>query len=273
MKEARKPSRSRQWQKPTHSLLTELVVEHGPIDLIGRFFLAAVEAADLQGVHLGFAPMAQLIEENEKNRDSWPHIVTLYDEHYCNFQPRDAFCILGWSATGEVVTANAGRFYDWPETNIAEELRSLRLFYDEPERMMQPAENFELTGNATAVVAGRVAYVGAAWVAPAFRGRQLSAILPRLAKAYALTRWNPDVVTSLMNMSNLQRGLATKFGYPHVDDGGRWTNSLQGDLGCSILWMTRDELTQDLTAFLSHGPAQVDAGVLDRQAQQSRGIA
>lgn len=264
------PAPSGSTARQGRSILHDIVVEHGPPRLLGELFLTAATAAERCGVTLEFATLRELVEANRANVDNWPHIVTLYDETLCPVtNPDDTFAILGRDASGDVVTANAGRFYDWTATSIAEELRSLRLFYAEPDSMRQPGETFYLPSDDASCIRGRVAYVGAAWVRPSHRGLGLSAILPRLAKGYALTRWQPEWITSLMSASNFGRGLNSKFGYPHADTSGRWTNSLQGNLGCSILWMSRDELVDDIAEALGRLRPESGAGSLGGEAQQT----
>jgi hypothetical protein len=58
--------------------------------------------------------------------------------------------------------------------------------------MKRPGERCLVTAPATRRIRGRVVFSGAAWYRPDYRGRGLSAILPRVGKAYALARWSPD---------------------------------------------------------------------------------
>ena len=49
-------------------LLARLAIDHGPTDLLDRFFRHADAAARAVGVTLSFADMAELIEVGEQNR-------------------------------------------------------------------------------------------------------------------------------------------------------------------------------------------------------------
>ena len=104
---------------------------------------------------------------------------------------------------------------------------------------------------------------------PDFRGRGLSETLPRFAKAYALTQWDPDWITSLMTEATHSRGFAERFGYNHIDWEVRWINSRLGDLRCAVLWMEAAHLIEDLSGYLSRFAPQVDSVVLDRRAKQA----
>ena len=111
---------------------------------------------------------------------------------------QEAFCLIGRNRVGETVATHAVRLYDWASTSFAEEAESLRLFYADPTRMKYPNETCRVSAAAAHDVTGRVAYSGAAWVRPDYRGRSLALVLPRLAKAYAFTRWRPDFIVSWM---------------------------------------------------------------------------
>lgn len=255
--------------KPSASILNNLVIEHGPTPLLGQFFLRADAEARKQGVHIGFASCGEMVEANAQNSNNWLPLIPLFDPSFGALNDENSFCILGWNAAGEIVTANAGRFYDWQATNLVEETKTLRLFYDDPERMKVAGERCEVTAAKATSITGRVAYVGAAWVRPDFRGRGLSETLPRFAKAYALTQWGPDWITSLMTEATHSRGFAERFGYNHIDWEVRWIKSRLGDLRCAVLWMDAAHLIKDLSGYLSRFAPQVDSVVLDRRAKQA----
>jgi hypothetical protein len=136
--------------------------------------------------------------------------------------------------------------------------------------MKAPGERCEVTAATATCVTGRVAYVGAAWVRPDFRGRGLSEALPRFAKAYALTQWNPQWITSLMTEATHSRGFAERFGYNHIAWEARWINSRLGDLRCAVLWMDAAHLIDDLAGYLGRFAAQIDGVVLDGGAKQAK---
>ena len=74
--------------------LDELRIDYGPVDLLGRFFLKADEAALARGISLSFATFDELIATNKANADSWKPIVTVFDLAYNKLGPETAFCIV-----------------------------------------------------------------------------------------------------------------------------------------------------------------------------------
>src|SRR5262245_25794821 len=216
------------------SILTNIVIEHGPIDVLGRFFVRADTAARECGAHLTFASCDELVQANRENRANWLPLVPLFDPANGNITAENSFCILGKTQAGAVVAAHAARLYTWPETTFVEEIQSLRLFYSEPERQKNPGEHVAISALGARVSTGRVCYSGPAWVHPEDRGRGLSKILRRFAKAYALAKWNPAYVASLMTESVFKSGFAPRFSYNHVDWEVRWVKSPLGTLRLAV---------------------------------------
>ena len=68
-------------------LRAKLAIDHGPTDLLERFFRRADAAAHALGLTLSFADLAELIEVNERNRDSWLPLFPTYDTG-CIDRPR-----------------------------------------------------------------------------------------------------------------------------------------------------------------------------------------
>ena len=248
------------------SILTSHFVEFGPAELLARFFLRAEHEARSQGVHLSFANCADMVAANELNKINWLPLLPLFNPKFAALNPENSFCILGRNGNGDVVSANAGRLYEWHQTDIVEEAQSLRLYYDDANRMKLPNESCTVTARLALQVSGRVAYVGAAWVHPNFRGRGLSETLPRIAKALAFTKWKPNWITSLMTESTHSKGLAEKFAYNHADWEVLWRNGPLGDLRCAILWMDMPHLVSDLDQYLVRCESQVETRFLAGRA-------
>jgi hypothetical protein len=181
--------------------------------------------------------------------------------------PEQAYCILGRNAAGEVVATQAGRLFSWPDTSFYEEARSLRLFYDDPARQALPREVCDVTAMATKAVSGRVVFSGGGWYRPDYRKRWLAAILPRISRAYAYTRWHTDFTTTVMDKGVFDGGFGRRAGYTNADWVLDWRNTPLGDMYLGFLWMDPGQLLGDLREFLKSFDAQVDAVVDHRRAQ------
>jgi hypothetical protein len=248
-------------------LVSEITVDHGPPDVLGRFFLKADTAARDRGVTLSFGTFDELQEINDRNRATWKPLVPLFSTRYNALDPESAFCILGRNRAGEVVATQAARFFDWPDSSFYDAARSLRLFYDDPAARALPGEVCSVSANATKSVTGRVVFSGGGWYRPDYRKRWLSGILPRISRAYAYTRWNSDFTTTVMDKGVVNGGFPQRCGYTNLEWVLDWRNTPLGDMYLAFLWMQPDELISDLRNFLDTFDAQVDAVVDDRRAQ------
>jgi hypothetical protein len=253
---------------PHPKLITDITVEHGPVGLLGRFFLKADTAARRRGVTLSFATFEELVEVNR--RDSWKRIISMYDPRYCpkGLAPDRALCILGRDSRGEVVTTHAACFYDVDDRDTLYDVAtSSRMFYDDPERMKLPGERCEVTAEIARSIRGRVLINGAVWFHPSYRKRDLAMIVPRVARTFAFTRWKIDYSMGLIVEAVFNGGVVDSLGYPHREWDLKLLNSTSGDVRCCFAWMDAKELVADIERWLGGFDAQVDGVIEDRRAQ------
>lgn len=249
------------------SFLDHIEIQHGPVALLGRFFLAAEAAARARGISLTFASLDELVRTNEANSDSWRPLLALFDDRCFEATPDNAFCVVGRDATGRIVATHAARLYDFSGTTFHDEAESLRLFYSDPQRMRRPGEALEITAPSARKITGLTIFSGAAWYHPDFRGRSLSKILPRVGKAYALSRWPASTIVSFMAEEIHARGFASRFGYDRVDWAVGMKNTRVGTLRAALVSVGRDRALEYIADFLSDRRPQVDAGIFDGGAQ------
>jgi len=67
---------------------------------------------------------------------------------------------------------------------------------------------------------GKVCYHGEIWLSREYRGRGLSALLPRLLMALAFVRWAPVYMFGLVPAKLASCGIACQYGYYHVEPEG-----------------------------------------------------
>jgi hypothetical protein len=247
------------------SFINHVTVDFGPSELLGPFFIEADAAARRAGVFLTIGDFSELVAVNRANRPNWPPLIPLFDPCNGALSREEAFCLIGRNRAGEAVATHAVRLYDWADTTFVKEAESLRLFYADPAGMKLPKETCRVSATAARDVTGRVAYSGAAWVRPDYRGRSLVLVLPRLAKAYALTRWRPDFIVSWMTETTYRRGLIDRVGYTTVDWDVQLRNSFSGDMRFAFLSM-RQGCLLDYVRDFSTSMAQVDRSIGKRRA-------
>jgi hypothetical protein len=233
---------------PRGNLLTNVKVQYGPVDVIGRFLLLGEEEAWQRGVSLSFATFDELLAVNEQNRASWRPLIGMFDPRLGMLDRSSSYCILGRNSIGDVVSAQAARVYEWPTTSFYAEATSLRFIYKDPERNKRPGEGIEVTAKEAHELRGRVVLAGAGWYRHDYRGTGLSTVLPRVSRACALTLWDPACVMTLMATPVFQGGFASRGGFTHSASAVHWTNSSLGDLDLVLAWITTEEAISDLVA-------------------------
>ena len=249
------------------SFVSQLQLEYGPIDQLGRFFAAAYSAALEYGVHLAFGSFAHLLDVNLANQDSWRAIIPTFDPRYSDLDPQSAFCLLGYNAEGEVVATQACRLFTWTDSSFFDAAQDLTLFYAHPERDRIAGETCDITAESARSIRGRVAFSGGGWYRPDFRGKFLSLIMPRISRAYAFSRWSSDYTASMFQDSVLAGGMAERCGYTKIDWHVHVKGSPMGDIKFAFVWMEPDELLRDLASFDTLMAAQVHRRVRHRGAQ------
>jgi hypothetical protein len=232
------------------TLFSNISINYGPPGLLGRTLLKAEAAARVRGVTLSFASMQDLMLVNEANRDTWGPVFPGFDPAYNDLTPENSFCLLGRNARGDVVATQAGRLYDWTDTNYHEQARSFGLIYRDPYTQRLPDERCEVTALAAKGIDGRVFYSGGAWYQPNYRGIGLVEILPRMARALAYTRWDTQCTITMMAEHNVKKGVFPRNGYHNLEWDVRFIDTRSGTIRFALLWTKRDEMLEDLEQFL-----------------------
>lgn len=250
------------------SFITGVQVGTRHASLFGHFFLAAVAAAEKAGLDVVFGSFGELVQLNRQQSANWHPLTPLFDPKFAQLSDENSFCIFGVNEKGNIVVCHAARLFDWTGSNFTEEATSLRLFYSDPVRMKWPAESCNVTAQLGRSLTGKVAYSGAAWVRPDYRGRALADIFPRIGKIYAYTRWEPEVIIGLMSEQNWKRGLAPKAGYTTVDWAVEPRNGPGGDWRFALLTMREACVVNYAQQFLGSSVQEIDSRVLDGGAEQ-----
>lgn len=234
-------------------LLDQITLLHGPHDLLGRFFLIADTAARDQGVKLRLrVDFEGLVELNRQHRESWTPMSPIFDPAQSSLRIDSAFWLEAYDDDGDTVATHAARLFDWPETTVVDEIRSLRVFYDDPAPRVADGERVELDGAAVAHIKGRNVYGGALWVRPDYRRRGLTTILPRISRAYAFTRWDSEFHWSFVEPKTHTFGVPHASGPFHVEDSMPVTLRLQfrGLFPSYVMWMRTAEMLDDTADFV-----------------------
>ena len=231
------------------NLLDQITLTHGPHDLLARYFLMADAAAREWGLRLRLrSDFDALIAANRENRDTWPPLPPICDPKHSNLRIDSAFWLEGVDASGDTVVTEFARLFDFTNTNLVEEIRSLRVYYENPQPHLAAGECVEIDAPAATVVRGRAMYGGAIWVRPDWRRNGLTRIISHVCAAYAHTRWNTEFTWGFMEPRMHAGGLSRAYGPHEAAEGLLVRMPFRGDLPTVLLWMRTDALLADLAA-------------------------
>jgi hypothetical protein len=250
--------------------LSELRIEHGPVDLVRRFLRYADALNRRQGVVLSFASLEELRAVNERNLDSWKPLMSNFDPQLNSIAPDDAFCLLGRNAEGDVVSTQAGRLYTWQGTNLKQEAESLRWFYRNPEVSKRPGETCIVTAPSAPHISGRVAFLGAVWYHPDYRKRMPTLVDLRIGHYYALAKWRPDYLALVMAEALATRGLAPRFGRPPEWEIRFTNNIMHGDSRVALIQASGEETLGRFLEYMKEHESEIDDVLGDKPAAAAR---
>jgi len=224
-----------------------LAIKYGPARSLAPFVLAADKAARRKGVFLRIRhDFDELLYVNRQYaaRDMWYPLVDGFNSECTDMTPEDSFWVSGEDEHGEVVVTAACRIYDWLGTNLAEQACAVWYGRDQGQPCIVTAE-------AAARITGMVAWGGASWVRPDFRGRHLSYLIPRVLKAYACSRWPIQSLFCFIGAANVKRGLAASYGHQNLSYSVIYPESPHGEqvVGYTLL----DEFYEELARFMATG--------------------
>jgi hypothetical protein len=243
------------------SLLSTIVLHHGPLELMGRVLSVGFDDAMAKGVTVELGSFEELVWINMNNKDSWGPLVPTLDPRLNDLRGSDAFCILCRDRDGNAVAAHAARHFDWTKTNFHNEINCQRLFYADPAKARSLGHGAFCNVLEATTVSGHVAFSGAAWCHPNFRKVGLSRIVPRLGKLIAKAWWDVDYIVGLMLADVHAKGFAPRFGYTNVHAGVTIALPDTGSFPAWALWMTDDDLYSYLGDYFSFARPQVDRAI------------
>jgi GNAT superfamily N-acetyltransferase len=249
------------------SLIDQMTLVHGPRELLKRYFLITDEALRARGIRLRLrTDFEQLVEINHQHRDSWPAFIPMFDPAHATLRIDDSFWIEALDESGCPVATHAGRLYDWDATTLEAELTSLRAFFRDPRPHLANGDSIAVQAAAARRIRGRVMGGGAVWVRPDHRGKGLATLVPKVSRAYALTRWNILGGWAVMEPRIRDQGLARRHGFSEEEMIVFRLKAWRDHLPMLLLWITREE------AF-AHIAAVVDSGTIEEAAEPDSAVA
>jgi hypothetical protein len=235
------------------SLLDQIELRHGPVALLGRFFLLAEQAARERGVylrlHTDMASLAEIYPEVLPGRRV--PVLPIFDPAHSDLSPENAFWISGHDESGAVVATQAARFFNMTQSTVAREFVSLRPFFSQPEKHLAAGMRCLVDCPPANDITGRVVYSGCAVYHPKVRGQGISRILPRISRALAHSTWNSDYTISLLEPVLIAKDVHLSYGYSRHSRSIRLRGTNRGDVDSELVWMPTKEMLEDLATYTS----------------------
>jgi len=249
------------------SFLDDITIDYGPRELLGQYFLAAYAECLRLGVTISFEPISALVEINEKNRDTWPPLLSVFDYRFGQLNVDNSFCIVGRDRDGRIIYTRAARLYelgpDRPSANFLECTERLQHLYACPSDAPNKEEHWSASGEAADAMrsmTGRVTFSGAVWCHPDHRKSGLPAVIAPIGRSYAYAKWANDFSLTFMAKGVVAGGHAKRLGYS--DTKVAWTvharNASIGDLDIAVVWTDADDIINRVEQNLSLLTPQID---------------
>lgn len=235
------------------TLLDQIELKHGPIALLGRFFLLAEQAARDRGVHLrlhtDMDSLAEIYPEVMPGR-SLP-VLSTFDPAHSDLSPKNAFWISGHDDSGTIIATQAARLFDMTRSTVERELVSMRLFYAAPEKHLAAGARCLVDCPPANDITGRVVYSGGAIYHPKVRGCGLSRILPRISRALAHSMWDSEYTFSTVETLLIAKNVHRSYGYTRHSELVSLRGTNRGAMDFDLIWMPTQEMLEDLTNYIS----------------------
>jgi hypothetical protein len=261
MTTATKPKAQKHIEADHAPFIQAVRIDHGPHEILGRFFLSVDTLIRSRGLLASFAPAQQFVETNEKHFDTWGRLIPLLDRRHASFPERDAICIVCRDRDGEIVAIQGERLFRAGRRTLADLVESGAFFDSDLADPQAEIGRCEITAPGAKIVSGHISYCGGLWVRSDYRSLRLASILPRLTRALAVAHWNADYSIGFLKLGVATTDLGKRYGYPRWELAFRFYSRGQLDYDGVMLWMTRAELLADIERFLADYAPEIDAGV------------
>lgn len=154
----------------------------------------------------------------------------------------EGFWIVGVDKKNEVVLLEAARLYDLSNSNFAEHLQSLRVFYADPTTHAHPQDRCSCVAPTAKRITGKIAFLGDRWVRKDFRGQGIPKIMAGIDRGVSFAMWTPDFVCGFVARQLLDKGAV--YGYSHHEAGGSILQLVEEGIMDDewLVWQTGEEL-------------------------------
>jgi hypothetical protein len=250
------------------TVLSAVPVIHGPVGLLGRFFLVATDRLAAEGVTIEFASFEEVATLRLANAENWAFFNPMFNPAIADIPDDRAFCIVCRNATGRIVGTVAAKLLD-ASTRSLKEIVDAGDFYAVRPECNETGIAAYLDAKQANHLRGRLVFCGGIWVDPSVRGLRLAAVLGKLVNAVALTLWNPDYSIGLVRCEAASTDYLRRYGYTHTAPSLAFYQHGRLSSEAVVIWMSADDVGLDIARCLDSLWPQVDAAIVARRGQHA----
>lgn len=214
---------------------------------IARYIVSLDQMATAENIALSLSTDFDLLRDTVQETNDRAPLTPVFDSRLCDIGQDNGFWILGRDPEGQVVHMQAMRLDHLQDETLADHLEARSKLFCSPHIPADTARSDFRSCQYTQRISGAVCYHGEMWLRTGdqYRGRGLSAVLPRLALAIALVRWAPDYIYGMVQTKLVYKGIPAQYGYLHVHPKGiRWRVPGEKTFDEWLVWLSREDLEE-----------------------------
>lgn len=179
-------------------------------------------------------------------------ISPIFDPDESDVSDTNAFWLIGRDAAGEIVLTQAIKLIPVGETGFLNHMKENLVDYRPKGDRLDIAKSRIYLTDRAAELEGDLCYYGELWIKKTYRGSCLTAIMPRLMFAIAISKWSPNVVFGIMEPLAACKGLAAREGFMHLEQGGLhwWDRASSETFEEWLVWTTKDDFIFNMRVSL-----------------------
>lgn len=227
-------------------------VPTGDADAIDRYTSGADNILSELGIKLEVGSDFQFFCSIPNQQPDRHAISPIFDPQESDVTAANAFWLVGRDAADEIVLTQAIKLVRVGDAGFLEHMQNnLSDYRPKGDRLDISKSQMNLTDRA-AKLSGDLCYYGELWIKKTYRGSCLTAIMPRLMFAIAISKWSPNVVFGIMEPLAACKGLAAREGFMHLEQGGLhwWDNTTSETFEEWLVWTTRDDFIFNMRVSL-----------------------
>ena len=249
-------------------LLDQLDIREEPRALLGRYFLAFETEAAARGIEFRLASAKDLVDLYETTAASWNGFTPVFDHRTTDIPSDETAIIIGYARDGQPVVAHACRLFDFGDKTVKDAIEDLSFWYGNRAFEHRHNTSCSITAPTAAAMTGRMLYIGAFWVHPAYRKISVGHTVQELARCYGLSQWGFDNIVTVGSEAFRRPELQQRYGFDGYEDQFTITQDGRVRFHGLFVWTSRRTQIARLNALI--GGFEREAELLHRDRREQK---